>query len=466
MSENDTQPPEDALVELKILFGSRLDTSTAACKAHGRGEGFATSAPPDAVAYPTSTQELSALAKICHAHAIPMVPFGAGTSLEGHVAALHGGVSIDFSHMNRILAVHTEDMDAVVEPGVTRKQLNRHLRDTGLFFPIDPGADATIGGMCATRASGTAAVKYGTMKDSVLALEVVLADGRIITTARRARKSAAGYDLTRLFVGSEGTLGLITKITLTLHGIPEATTAVVCAFPTVENAVDCVIATLQMGLPCARIELLDALAMKALNAYAKEAYDEAPTLFVEFEGGPGALAEHITTFQDIANDFAARGLQWADKPEERSRLWAARHNAYFAGLALKPGHRALTTDVCVPLSALAPCISHTHQILAQSPLTGIVLGHVGDGNYHTMILFDPDEALEYEEAERLNAQIVAQALSMDGTCTGEHGIGLGKMESLRRELGEETIDTMRALKTALDPMNIMNPGKIFSSVRP
>lgn len=457
-----TDTPITAILpRLQQLFGQRLSTNPTVLETHGRGEGFLASEPPDAVVFPISTAEVSELAKLCHAHGVPIVPFGAGTSLEGHVAAPLGGVSVDFSHMNHILAVHGDDMDAVVQPGVKRKQLNQHLRDTGLFFPIDPGADATIGGMVATRASGTAAVKYGTMKDVVLALEVVLADGRIITTAKRARKSAAGYDLTRLFVGSEGTLGLITAITVKLSGIPEAVSAAVAAFPTIEDAVNCVIATVQMGMPMARIELMDALAMKAVNHYSKLDYAVAPTLFLEFEGSAASVAEQTETFQAIARDFDVVSFAWATSLEDRTRLWTARHNTYFAGLALKPGCQALTTDVCVPVSNLAECISRTHQSLANSPLVGTILGHVGDGNYHTLILFDPASGHEFAEAERINAEIVQHALSLDGTCTGEHGIGTGKAKYLSQELGDGAVDVMASIKAALDPTGILNPGKIF-----
>lgn len=417
--------------------------------------------PPDAVVFPTSTDEVSQVAKLCHGANVAMIPFGVGTSLEGHVAALYGGVSIDFSQMNQVLDVHAQDMDAVVQPGVTRKQLNAHLRDTGLFFTVDPGADATIGGMCATRASGTSTVRYGSMKDNVLALEVVLADGRVIKTASRARKSAAGYDLTRLMIGSEGTLGIITAITVKLHGIPETVTAAACPFPSIENAVDCVISAIQMGMPMARMELLDALSIKAVNIHSKLDYAESPTLFLEFEGTKASVAEQVKTVKTIAEDLGGTDFQWADKPEDRSRLWAARHDMYYAGLALKPGARALTTDVCVPISNLAECIHRTHKALDQSPLTGLILGHVGDGNFHTMLLFDPDDAQQADEAERLNADIVAQALELDGTCTGEHGIGQGKAKYLRQELGENTVDVMRTLKAALDPSNILNPGKVL-----
>lgn len=455
--------PFDAIAQdLADLFADRLSTNPVVRQTHGGGEGFLPIQPPDAVVFPETSLEVAKLAKLCFHAGVPLIPFGAGTSLEGHVAAPRGGVSIDFSRMNRIVAVHEADLDAQVQPGVTREQLNAHLRDTGLTFPIDPGADATIGGMAATRASGTAAVKYGTMKDAVLAMEVVMADGRVIHTAKRARKSAAGYDLTRLMVGSEGTLGIITELTVKLHPIPEAVSAAVAAFETIEDAVNCVIATIQMGVPVARIELLDEVAMGAVNAYSKLDYAVAPTLFLEFEGTPNSVAEQAETAQGLARDFGVKAFDWATRAEDRKRLWTARHKAYFAGLALKPGARALTTDVCVPVSNLAECISRTHAALEGSPLIGTILGHVGDGNYHTLILFDPDSPAEQEEAERLNAQIVEHALALDGTCTGEHGVGYGKSKYLRAELGEEAVEVMAAIKRALDPKNILNPGKVVA----
>lgn len=449
------------LPQLKDMFGDRLSINPGILETHGRGEGTMVSQPPDVVVFPKTTQDVSKLAKLCHAADVAMIPFGAGTSLEGHVAAPQGGVCIDFSEMNAILAVHEPDMDVVVQPGVTRKQLNAHLRDTGLFFPVDPGADATIGGMAATRASGTSTVRYGSMKDNVLGLEVVLADGRIIKTANRARKSAAGYDLTRLMIGSEGTLGIITSITLKLHGIPETVTAAVCPFPTIENAVDCVIAAIQMGVPMARMELMDTVSMQAVNAYSKLDYAEQPTLFLEFEGTPVSVAEQVETVKAIAEDLGGTNFQWAEKPEDRNRLWSARHDMYYAGLALKPGAKALTTDVCVPISNLAECIHRTHEALKNSALTGLILGHVGDGNFHTLLLFDPDKPEQKQEAERLNAAIVGQALDLDGTCTGEHGIGQGKAKYLRQELGVDTVDVMAQMKAALDPTNILNPGKVL-----
>jgi len=454
-------PISQILPQLEILFGERVTTNSGVLDSHGRDEGSLPSAPPDAVVFVHTTDEVSQVAKLCHGAGVPIIAFGAGTSLEGHIAAPLGGVCIDFTQMNAVIAVHEADMDAQVQPGITRKTLNAHLRDTGLFFPVDPGADATIGGMCATRASGTSTVRYGSMKDNVLALEVVLADGRIVKTATRARKSAAGYDLTRLMIGSEGTLGLITAVTVKLHPIPETVTAAICPFPRVENAVDCVIAAIQTGVPMARMELLDATSMKAVNQYSQLEYAQAPTLFLEFEGSKSAVAEHVEMVQAIAAEHGGTNFQWATQSEDRARLWAARHNLYYAGLALRPGCRALTTDVCVPISNLAECIHRTHQAFEASVLTGLILGHVGDGNFHTLILFDPDDETERHEVERLGADIVAQALALDGTCTGEHGIGMGKTKYLTAELGEPAVDVMALIKAALDPTHILNPGKII-----
>lgn len=454
-------PISQILPQLEILFGERVTTNSGVLDSHGRDEGSLPSAPPDAVVFVHTTDEVSQVAKLCHGAGVPIIAFGAGTSLEGHIAAPLGGVCIDFTQMNAVIAVHEADMDAQVQPGITRKTLNAHLRDTGLFFPVDPGADATIGGMCATRASGTSTVRYGSMKDNVLALEVVLADGRIVKTATRARKSAAGYDLTRLMIGSEGTLGLITAVTVKLHPIPETVTAAICPFPRVEDAVDCVIAAIQTGVPMARMELLDATSMKAVNQYSQLEYAQAPTLFLEFEGSKSAVAEHVEMVQAIAAEHGGTNFQWATQSEDRARLWAARHNLYYAGLALRPGCRALTTDVCVPISNLAECIHRTHQAFEASALTGLILGHVGDGNFHTLILFDPDDETERHEVERLGADIVAQALALDGTCTGEHGIGMGKTKYLTAELGEPAVDIMALIKAALDPTHILNPGKII-----
>ena len=407
----------------------------------------------------TRTDEVAAVVKVCAHRGVPVVPYGAGTSLEGQITALHGGVCIDLGQMNNILRVDAEDMDVTVEAGVTRKQLNQHLHDTGLFFPIDPGADASLGGMAATRASGTNAVRYGTMRENVLALTVVLADGRVIRTARRARKSAAGYDLTRLFVGSEGTLGVITEVTLRLYGIPEAISAAVCAFPSIDDAVNTVILTIQSGVPVARIELLDELTVGAVNAYSGLDYAVAPTLFFEFHGTEAGVAEQAETVQAIAADFGAGDFRWATKTEERNKLWQARHDSWFASLALAPGKQGIATDVCVPISRLAECIAETRKDLDVSTVVAPLVGHVGDGNFHLIYLIDPDDADEVAEAERLNERMVMRAIAMDGTCTGEHGIGSAKLDFLQAEHGE-AVSVMRLLKLALDPENIMNPGKV------
>ena len=447
------------LVSLRQLLGDRLSTSPAVCAHHGKDESYHAPHAPDAVAFAHSTEEVAAIVKLCADHKTPVIAFGAGTSLEGQVAALAGGVCIDMSQMNRILRVNAADLDASVEAGVMRKQLNEHLRDTGLFFPIDPGADASLGGMAATRASGTNAVRYGTMRENVLALTVVLADGRVIRTARRARKSAAGYDLTRLFVGSEGTLGIITEVTLRLYGIPEAISAAVCAFPNIEGAVDTVILTIQNGVPVARIELLDECQMAAINKYSKLDHKVAPTLFFEFHGSPAGVAEQAETVNAIASEHGGDDFRWATTSEERSRLWQARHDAYYAALALRPGSKGWATDVCVPISRLAECISETKRDLAQSPLPYALVGHVGDGNFHLVFMIDPDRPEEVAEASRLNDRMVARALAMEGTSTGEHGVGYGKMDFLIAEHGE-AVSVMRTIKKALDPDGILNPGKI------
>ena len=447
------------LVSLRQLLGDRLSTSPAVCAHHGKDESYHAPHAPDAVAFAHSTEEVAAIVKLCADHKTPVIAFGAGTSLEGQVAALAGGVCIDMSQMNRILRVNAADLDASVEAGVTRKQLNEHLRDTGLFFPIDPGADASLGGMAATRASGTNAVRYGTMRENVLALTVVLADGRVIRTARRARKSAAGYDLTRLFVGSEGTLGIITEVTLRLYGIPEAISAAVCAFPNIEGAVDTVILTIQSGVPVARIELLDECQMAAINKYSKLDHKVAPTLFFEFHGSPAGVAEQAETVNAIASEHGGDDFRWATTSEERSKLWQARHDAYYAALALRPGSKGWATDVCVPISRLAECISETKTDLAQSPLPYALVGHVGDGNFHLVFMIDPDRPEEVAEASRLNDRMVARALAMEGTSTGEHGVGYGKMDFLIAEHGE-AVSVMRTIKKALDPDGILNPGKI------
>jgi D-lactate dehydrogenase (cytochrome) len=451
---------QSVLAELRALLGDRVSVSAAVREHHGKDESYFPYAPPDAVAFPESTEEVRDIVDICRRHRVPMIPYGVGTSLEGHVLAVQGGVCIDMSRMNQVLAVHEEDLDAVVQAGVTRKQLNEYIKHTGLFFPIDPGADATLGGMAATRASGTNAVRYGTMRENVLSLKVVLADGRVIQTARRAKKSSAGYDLTRLFVGSEGTLGIVTEVTVKLHPMQAAMSAAVCAFPTIEGAANTVIQTLQMGVPVARSELLCATTMAALNKHNKMNYRVAPTLLLEFHGSEASVVEQAQTVQEIARDNGGLDFQWATKPEERSRLWEARHHAYFACLQLKPGARALSTDVCVPISRLAECIAETSKDIERASMPIPLFGHVGDGNFHCVILIDPANPAEIEEARAFNVRVVRRALAMEGTCTGEHGIGIGKQPYLVEELGE-AVDLMRDLKRTFDPGNLFNPGKIF-----
>jgi D-lactate dehydrogenase (cytochrome) len=445
---------------LAAMLGARATTARGVLDDHGRSEAYHAASAPDIVVFPETTEEVRRIVEVCAGSGVPVVPFGAGTSLEGNASAIHGGVCLDFSRMNRVVAVHGEDMDVVVQPGITRKQLNAQLRDTGLFFPIDPGADASIGGMSSTRASGTMAVRYGTMKDNVLALEVVLADGRVIRTGKRARKSAAGYDLTRLLVGAEGTLGIITEITLKLHPIPQAISSAVCSFDSLGDAVDTAIAVFQAGIPVARMELLDDTMMRGINAYAKFSYREAPTLFLEFHGTPAWVAEQAALTEEIAADHRGQGFLWATRPEERTRLWHARDNTLYAGLALKPGSRALITDVCVPVSRLAQCLDQTKQDLAAAELIAPVVGHVGDGNFHVLILVDPSQPDDMQKAREVHRRMVERAIAFDGTCTGEHGIGIGKIDFLEQELGE-AVDVMRAVKAALDPHGIMNPGKIF-----
>jgi len=444
---------------LKQRLGERLTTAMAVREHHGKDESWHIPHAPDAVAFPHSTEEVAEIVKICAAHGTPIIPFGTGTSLEGHVVALHGGICLDMTQMNQVLRVNVADLDVSVQPGVTRKQLNEYLRDTGLFFPIDPGADASIGGMTATRASGTNAVRYGTMRENVLGLTVVLPDGRIIRTSRRARKSSAGYDLTRLFVGSEGTLGVITEITLRLYGIPEAISSAVCSFATIEGAVDSVITTIQSGIPIARIELLDDVQMDAINKYAGLNYPVQSTLFLEFHGTEASVREQAEMVQAIAAEHGGGNFQWTTKSEERSKLWQARHDAAYAAMALRPGCKAWATDVCVPISRLAECITETKRDIAESFLMAPLVGHVGDGNFHLVFLIDRDKPEEIAEAERLNDRLVMRAIAMEGTCTGEHGVGYGKMKFLQAEHGD-AVSVMRLIKKSIDPENIMNPGKI------
>jgi D-lactate dehydrogenase (cytochrome) len=451
-----------AVSELTAAFGNRLVTSQAVRQQHGHTTTWHHNEPPDAVVFPQSTQDVQQMVRICARHAVPVIAFGTGTSLEGHVNAPFGGISIDVRDMNRVLAVHAEDLDCVIEPGITRKTLNEHLRDQGLFFPIDPGADASLGGMTATRASGTNAVRYGTMKDNVLSLKAVLANGELIKTASRAKKSSAGYDLTRLFVGSEGTLGVITEITLRLAGIPEAIAAGTCPFASVEAACNATIATIQSGIPVARIELLDALQVKACNAYSKLTLPEQPMLFLEFHGSAAGVAEQSERFGEIARELGGGPFEWATRAEDRTRLWQARHDAYFAARGLRPGTQPVATDVCVPISKLAECVTESQRDIAENRLLAPIAGHVGDGNFHLSLLIDMDDPDEVTRAEKFMERLVARALAMDGTCTGEHGVGQGKLKYLAAEHGNATLDVMRAIKGALDPQGIMNPGKIGS----
>jgi len=451
---------EAAIRELKTVLGDRLSTSQSVRAQHGKDESYHTPMPPDAVAFAESTEEVSAIVKACARHRVPVVAFGTGTGLEGNVTAVRGGVCIDLSRMNAILRVKVEDLDATVQAGVTRKQLNTHLRDTGLFFPIDPGADASLGGMAATRASGTNAVRYGTMRENVLALIVVLADGSVIRTARRARKSAAGYDLTRLFVGSEGTLGVMTELTLRLYGIPEAMSSAVCAFENLAGAVDTVIQTIQAGIPIARIELVDDETIDAVNRFSKLDLKVAPTLFLEFHGSTASVREQAETVGEIAAGFGGAEFKWTTREEERSRLWQARHDVAYACKAIRPGTEIWATDVCVPISRLTECIVETKQDIHASRLTAPIVGHVGDGNFHLTLLVDPDDADELRRAKGLSERLVRRALAMEGTCTGEHGVGIGKIDYLVEELGD-AVAVMRSIKRALDPDDLLNPGKII-----
>ena len=447
------------LEALKAQFGERVSTAAAILESHGRDESYHAVLPPDAVAFPESVEEIAAIVDIAREHRAPIIPFGAGTSLEGHIAALSGGITVDLTRMNRIIEVNAEDLDVRVEAGVTRKQLNAAVKDLGLFFPVDPGADASIGGMAATRASGTNAVRYGTMRENVLGLTIVLADGRIIKTGGRARKSAAGYDLTRLFVGSEGTLGIIAEIALRLYGIPEAISAAVVSFPSVEAAVETVILTIQSGVPVARIELLDAVQMEAINRHSKLSYPVQPTLFFEFHGTEAGVVEQAETVGAIAGEKGGGDFQWATRAEDRNRLWQARHDAYYAALALRPGAKGWATDVCVPISTLARCISETRADVARSGLLAPIVGHVGDGNFHLVFVIDPNDPEELARARAVNDRMVLRAIALGGTSTGEHGIGYGKLEFLTAEHGE-AVAVMRQVKQALDPMNLMNPGKV------
>ena len=455
--------PADMLAALQARFGAQYSAALAVREQHGRDESAYTHVPPPAaVVFAESTQDVADAVKLAAQYKVPVIPFGVGSSLEGHLLAVQGGISLDVSRMNKVLSVNAEDLTVTVQPGVTRKQLNDEIKSTGLFFPIDPGADASIGGMCATRASGTNAVRYGTMRENVLTLEVVTASGEVIRTGTRAKKSAAGYDLTRLFVGSEGTLGVMTEITLRIYPLPEAVSAAVCSFPTIEAAVQTTIAIIQMGVPIARVELLDGGSVKIVNQYAKLTLAETPLLLMEFHGSPAGVQEQAQTVQEIASEHGGVAFEWATTPEERTRLWTARHNAYFAAVQSRPGCRAVTTDTCVPISKLADAMLDSIAEVDASGLPYFLVGHVGDGNFHMGYLIDPNNAAEHALAEELNHKLVNRALALGGTCTGEHGVGLHKMDFLREETGEGAVQVMRTIKQALDPHNIMNPGKIFS----
>lgn len=444
---------------LKQRFGGRFSTAQAVREQHGHTTSWIKNQPPQGVVFVETTEDVSDVVAICADHNVPIIPYGTGTSLEGHVNAPEGGVSLDMSRMNRVLTVNAEDLDCVVEPGVTRKQLNDYLRDTGLFFPIDPGADASLGGMAATRASGTNAVRYGTMRDNIINLTAVLPDGRILKTGNRARKSSAGYDLARLLIGSEGTLGIITELTLKLQGIPQAISGGVCPFPTIEDACNAVILTIQYGIPVARIEFLDTLQVKACNAYSNLQLSEQPTLFLEFHGSDAGVAEQAEMFGEIANECNGGAFVWTAHAEERTKLWQARHDAYWASIGLRPGCEGISTDVCVPISRLAECVTETFRDIEEMGFVAPMVGHAGDGNFHVLVLVDMDDADEVARASTFVSQLNRRAIAMDGTCTGEHGIGQGKMPYLEAEIGHG-VDLIRQIKAAIDPQNIMNPGKI------
>ena len=455
--------PQVLLDALAQRFGANCSTAQIVREQHGRDESaFTTVPPPAAVVFAESTRDVADAVALAAQFKVPVIPFGVGSSLEGHLLAVQGGISLDVGRMNRVLSINAEDLTVTVQPGVTRKQLNEEIKSTGLFFPIDPGADATIGGMSATRASGTNAVRYGTMRENVLALEVVTASGEVIRTGTRAKKSSAGYDLTRLMVGSEGTLGVITEVTLRLYPLPEAVSAAVCSFPSIEAAVQTTITIIQMGVPIARVELIDSNTVRMVNAYAKLGLNESPMLLMEFHGSANGVKEQAETVQEIASEHGGQSFEWATTPEERTRLWTARHNAYFAAIQSRAGCRAISTDTCVPISRLADCLLDSVAEADASGLPYFLVGHVGDGNFHFGYLIDPNIPAERETAEQLNHQLVQRALALEGTCTGEHGIGLHKMDFLLSETGTGAVDMMRTIKRALDPHNIMNPGKIFS----
>jgi D-lactate dehydrogenase (cytochrome) len=460
--KHDRKAVETVIAALAAMMGNRLVTSRAVREQHANTLTWVGNQPPDAVVFPQTTEEVQEIVRLCAAERVPVIGFGTGTSLEGQVNAPQGGICLDFRDMNRLIAVHAEDLDCVVEPGMTRKRLNVQLRDQGVFFPIDPGADASLGGMAATRASGTNAVRYGTMKDNVLALKVVLANGEIMSTARRAKKSSAGYDLTRLIVGSEGTLGIITELTLRLAGIPEAISSGICPFPSVEAACNATIMTIQSGIPVARIELLDALQVQASNRYSKLSLPETPMLFLEFHGTEAGVAEQSQQFGEIAQEFGGGPFDWATRAEDRTRMWQARHDVYWAQRGLRPNAQPLATDVCVPISRLADCVTETQRDIAENNLVAPIVGHVGDGNFHVGLMVDLDDREEVARVEAFLERLVERALAMDGTCTGEHGIGQGKMKYMQAEHGEGALAAMRAIKRALDPLDIMNPGKVIN----
>ncbi|MCG2594537.1 FAD-binding protein [Ramlibacter sp. XY19] len=454
--------PAALIAALKARFAERCSTAMAVREQHGRDESSFQVPPPAAVIFAESTQDVADAVRLASEHETPVIPFGVGSSLEGHLLAVQGGISIDVSRMNKVLAINPEDLTVTVQPGVTRKQLNEEIKSTGLFFPIDPGADASLGGMSATRASGTNAVRYGTMRENVLALEVVTASGEVIRTGTRAKKSSAGYDLTRLFVGSEGTLGVITEVTLRLYPIPEAISAAICSFPSIEAAVRTTIQVIQLGVPIARVELIDHNTVRMVNAHSKLGLREEPMLLMEFHGSPAGVQEQAQTVQEIASEYGGNAFEWAATPEERTRLWTARHNSYFAAVQSRPGCKVISTDTCVPISRLADCLLDS---VAEADASGIpyfLVGHVGDGNFHFGYLLDPNDPKEREVAEGLNHKLVSRALQLEGTCTGEHGVGLHKMGFLVDEAGAGAVDMMRTIKRALDPKNIMNPGKIFA----
>ncbi|POA81843.1 FAD-binding oxidoreductase [Pseudomonas protegens] len=456
------QPLPVALVdELTTLLGQRFSTSASVREHHGRDISALDPLPPQGVAFVNHLDEIIAVQQACHRHRVPIIPYGSGSSLEGWLHAVHGGVCIDVSAMNQILEIRVDDMDVTVQPGVTRKQLNAALHGTGLFFPIDPGADASLGGMAATRASGTNAVRYGTMRENVLALTAVLADGRVLHTGGRARKSSSGYDLTHLLVGSGGTLATVAELTVKLHPIPEAISAAVCNFPSVDQAVQTVIQAIQLGVPIARIELIDALTVRALNAYSKTRLNEAPSLFFELHGSQSSVQEQVETIRLLADEHGGQDFEWAVHPEDRSRLWQARHDGYFAAVALRPGCRALTTDAVVPISRLAECIEATAADLQQQGLLAPIFGHVGDGNFHAVILLNPDDPEEVQRADGVAQRLAERAIALQGSCTGEHGVGLTKQAYMSLEHGQNAVDVMAAIKAALDPQQLMNPGKIF-----